>query len=200
MAFSLTSLIPGFSEASAIATAVVVAVAVAGASYTTYKLTHDVDQGKYETLVANDAKAQTTAIAAAAAKQKALDDAGLKAAVSEAQAQEKIVTQYVTLTKEVPTYVTQAQDAAAAAPGAAPGCVSYGLVRLLDAAVLGVEPATLALPAGKSDDACSPVEPSALAANVTGNYGLGAQNAKQLDDLVAAITAQANIVSAPASK
>lgn len=192
----LSNLIPGLSEAQWIGTGVAALALVAGSATVTYKITHGVDQGRYESLVAADARSQTKAVADAAAKQKALDGSGLKAAVVEAGAQDHIVTRTITLTKEIPTYVTVTQDAAASAPGARPGCVSYGLVRLLDAAVLHVEPAALALPAGQSDDSCSPVEPSALASSVAGNYGVADQNAEQLNALIGEVSRQAAIVEA----
>jgi hypothetical protein len=196
---SLTSLIPGLSQAQWIATGVAAAALVGAASFTTYKLTHGLDTAAYGRLELADKTAQLAAASAAAAKQKALDDSGIHAAAADAQAQGLIVTRTVALTKEIPSDVTLTQDQAAVAPGARPGCVSYGLVRVLDAAVLGVPAGSLALPAGKSDDDCSPVEPSALAASVAGNYGAAEQNAQQLNDLIATVAAQARIVATPAS-
>jgi len=193
MAFSLTSLIPGLSEVQWVASGVAALALVGGTVY----VTHHWDSASYEKLVAAQATAQAKAVTAQATKQKALDTTGTAAAASDAQAQVKIVDHYITVTKEVPTYVDKKQDLAAVAPGAAPGCISYGLVRLLDAAVLGVDPSTLALPAGQSDDACSPVEPSALAEGIAGNYSVAEQNAQQLNDLIAAAKAQAVIVAAP---
>lgn len=103
------------------------------------------------------------------------------AAVAEASAQERIVYRTNETIKEVPRYVTVVQDRA---------CIGYGLVRVLDAAAQGLSPESLQLPAGQSDDACSPVAPSALAMSVAGNYGIARQNAQQLDALSADIRAR----------
>lgn len=189
---NLASFVPGLSQAQWIATGVAALALVGGSVYAT----HHWDSAAYNALVAKQAKAQVAAVTQAAAAQKKLDAAGTKASTTDAVAQQQIVTRTVTLTKEVPVYVTRAQDQAADAPGARPGCVSYGVVRVLDAAVLGVSPSSLALPAGKSDDDCSPVDPSALAAGVAGNYGVAQQNAQQLNDLIDTVKDQATIIVA----
>lgn len=106
------------------------------------------------------------------------------AAKTDAAAQTRIVTRYVTLTKEIPAHV----------PPSSP-CVPWGVVRLHDAAVLGVDPSTLQAPAGQPDDACSDVSPSAFVATVTDNYRAGQQNAQQLDDLEADIAGRAQAVA-----
>lgn len=147
-------------------------------------IVHKVDQAAYNALQSRyDArelawvKQKGEAEKRAAALQKAQDDVSLAHAVSQAQAQERVVYRTQKVLQEVPHYVTPAQDAR--------GCVTYGLVRVLDAAALGVDPGTLQLPAGKSDDTCSPIAPSALASSVAGNYGVAWQNAEQLDGLIA---------------
>lgn len=71
-----------------------------------------------------------------------------------------------------------------------PGCVSYGLVRQHDAAALGVDPDTLPLPTGTSDDACSPVTDADLAGAITDNYAAARANAQELTDLQARDRAQ----------
>lgn len=197
MPLSLGSLIPGLSQAQWIVTGVAAVALVGGSSFATYKVTHGLDSAAYAKLELADKTAQVAAVSAAAAQQKQLDVAATTAAVADAQAQAALVTRAAALTQEIPAHVTPAQDQAAAAPGARPGCVSYGLVRLLDAATLGVPAASLALPAGESDDACAPVEPSALASSVAANYGVAEQNAQQLNDLIAAAAKQAEIVAAP---
>lgn len=140
-------------------------------------------QVKWDAHVAADAKeaaarkdAYDKAVADAVAKEKAQAEANTKAAVAEAEAQQKIVVRTQTTVKEVPTYVPTEVDQRT--------CVTYGLVRVLDAAASGRSPADLELPAGQSDDACAPVTASALAANVASNYGVALQNAQQLDALI----------------
>jgi hypothetical protein len=72
-----------------------------------------------------------------------------------------------------------------AAPPRSVGCVSVGLVRLHDAAALGVDPDALPLPAGSSDDACSAVTNAELAGAISDNYAAARANAAQLNDLIA---------------
>lgn len=127
--------------------------------------------------LAADAAALNKAVADARADERKLADKDNKAALDAAKADRKIEVHTQYLTKEVPRYVTAHQDAV--------GCVTYGLVRLHDAAVLGVDPSTLELPPGKSDDACSPVKPSDLGRALAAEIGAFRQNAGQLDALIA---------------
>lgn len=133
-------------------------------------------QAKWDKHVAADKVAVDAAVASAVAKEREQAKSDLDAAVAEAKAQEKIVTRTQFIIKEVPRYVTASQDRST--------CVTYGLVRVLDAAALGTDPADLELPAGQSDDACAPVKASDLAASVAENYGTARQNAQQLDALI----------------
>lgn len=158
--------------------AVACALAAAGGAYGMHKF----DDGRYQALVAADAKAQTAAVTAASAEQKRQDDINTKAALDESTAQTALLAAAIQRSKEIPIYVTPAQDKLAAN---GPGCVTYGLVRLHDAAVLQVDPSTLQLPAGKSNDACSPIAPSALADTLSSNYGASNENAEQVNALEA---------------
>lgn len=161
--------------------AVAAAVAGAGTGWLTYK----VEQTRYQALELKDAKAVTASLEAqaqalqkVAATQHALDVQATEGAVAEAQAQDRVHARTITITKEVPRYVTVKADAVT--------CVPYGLVRVLDATILGVSsPADLALPPGQSDDACAPVKASDLAASIAANYGTSAQNSEQLNALEA---------------
>lgn len=142
-------------------------------------------QKKWNAHVAADAavvKAAEDHVAAAEKVQAARDTT---AAVTQAQVQERIVYRTTTIIKRIPDHVTPAQDAS--------GCVTYGLVRVLDAAALGADPGDLELPAGKSDDACAPVKASALAASIVENYGVGQQNAEQLNALIADTRARTDL-------
>lgn len=147
---------------------------VAGTAF----VTHRVDEVARLDLLNQYQRQQTAAVQAAKDLQKKQDDVALTTAVHEATAQQKIVTQTVTIRQEVPKYVTRTltkHDSVA--------CVSYGFVRVLDAAALGVDPADLPLPAGKSNDSCTALDPVALATAIADNYGITRQNAQQLDDL-----------------
>lgn len=134
-------------------------------------------QAKWSDHLRADAAAIENAVNAARADEKEIARKSEAAAVEAAKADRVIEVQTRTLIKEVPRYVTAAQDAR--------GCVTYGLVRVYDAAILGVEPSTLGLPAGQSDDACSPVKPSDLGRSLADNLGAARQNAGQLDALIA---------------
>lgn len=68
-----------------------------------------------------------------------------------------------TILKEIPIYVTPEADRRFAVPN--------GLVRLHDAAALGVDPAALPNPTGEPDDAASEVAASAFGSAVADNYG-----------------------------
>lgn len=118
-------------------------------------------------------KVQTKAVAAVDAQ----------VAPQAAAAQVKIITQTRTLLKEVPVHVTVRSP-----------CITWGALRLHDAAVLGVDASTLQLSAGQSDDACSDVDPAAFMADVVANYGAARQNAQQLNDLEADIAGRSAAV------
>ena len=100
-------------------------------------------------------------------------------AAKDAATQQALAAHATVVTKEIPVYVTTHQDAT--------GCVTWGMLRVHDAAATGVDPASLQPPGGQSDDACSAVKPSAFAAAVAGNYAVALANAAQLNDLEADI-------------
>lgn len=101
------------------------------------------------------------------------------AAQHETQAQATIQTVTRTIVKRIPTYVH------VSTPGAPVPCIPWGFVRLHDAAVLGVDPASLPNPAGQSDDACSTITYPDLAARIADNYAAARANAEQLNALEA---------------
>lgn len=91
--------------------------------------------------------------------------------LSAVQAQTKIITNTVTLTREVPVYVTPQTDNRFPLP--------CGFIRLHDAAAAGADlaadPAAFPNPAGKSDaDACE-IAASQAAGIIAANYGLARQ-------------------------
>lgn len=137
-------------------------------------VTHKVDNSRYEALELSYAKAEQKAAEIARLQQKAEDTLALNAAVTEAQAQAKIVTQTQVVTKEVVRHVKDKST-----------CVTYGLVRVLDAAILGQSADSLNLPAGKSDGSCAPFGSAALAERLVANIGIARANAEQLNALSA---------------
>ena len=112
------------------------------------------------------------------------------AGAHDAQAQQQIVTRTVTITREVPKYV---HDQIGCPSGA-----TYGFVRVLVAAERGVDPASLDLPAGVTDDTCSPDEQSNLAAQIVADFGAANANAQQLNDLIAAVKVNDAVATGPA--
>ena len=149
---------------------------------------HHWDEGDIETLRAkiatverDDARAKTLAIADAADRLKRADASSLNAAVAESAAQQKLVDEKSRLLQEVHLHVSSRSHI----------CIPYGVVRMLDAASLGVDPDILSLSAGQSDATCTPVTAADLAASVAANYASARANAEQLNALEAWNRAQA---------
>lgn len=135
---------------------------------------HNLAAGRYAKLELSYAQAQEKAVAEARAEQTRLDGIATQAARREAAAQSKAADVARRRLKEVSRYVKDNR-----------GCVTWGFVRVLDAAVHGLTPDALALGAGKSDDACSPFTATQLAQSVSDNYAAANANATQLDALSA---------------
>jgi hypothetical protein len=146
---------------------------------------HRIDQAAYAVLQLADAKAKNDAMAALARTDQREAKANLDAAVAEAQAQQKIVTETVTVTKEIAQHV----------PIATP-CIPFGLVRVLDDAATGSNTANAPTPAGQSDDACAPLSWRAFASELSDDYGAGRANAEQLNALEADVRALAAAANA----
>jgi hypothetical protein len=66
------------------------------------------------------------------------------------------------------------------------GCITYEFVRQLDSAIKSSGAAsTLPLPAGKSADACAPVDAVAVVRWLLGIVEIAQANGQQLNDLIA---------------
>jgi hypothetical protein len=133
-------------------------------------------------------KEQTVAAHATKVVQAALTKSN---AAAETQAQSKIVIQTRVIIRKVPVYVSSDLHPPV-------GCVTNGMLRLHDAAVLGIDPADLPPPTGQPDDACSTVTPSDFMAVVVGNYGAARQNGEQLNSLEADLKARIDAVASTA--
>ena len=151
-------------------------VAGAGTGWTVHKVDHDA----YVSLQLQDQRAQTAAVEKAKIIQSAQDTIVLASAVHEAQAQQKIVTETVTVTKEIPVHVSDRSN-----------CITYGLVRVLDAAAAGTSVPAVGLAPGQPDDTCAPISWSAFAAEIADDYGSGRGNAEQLNALEDVVKKQA---------
>jgi hypothetical protein len=134
---------------------------------------HHWDEGEIADLKLAQSQAQTRAVLAQAKIVRAQDAVSLAAAVTEASAQQKIADEAHLIPKEIRIHV----------PSASRICIPFGLVRVLDAATTGADPAGLPLPAGQSDAGCAPVDAAALAQSVAGNYVTARANAEQLSAL-----------------
>lgn len=139
-----------------------------------WKITHDLNEARITRLVQNYADAERRALAAQEKRIVAWNAANLNAAVVEGQTQLVILRQITNTKLEVPRYVTVHH-----------ACLGYGFVRVLDAAGLGVSPDQLPLPAGATDDTCSPLDPAAVAQALVSNIGECRANAEQLNALSA---------------
>lgn len=118
------------------------------------------------------ADARTKAAAEGARVQHALDQGVSSAATKTATATAKAVIRTITITKEIPHYVTVEVDRSFPLP--------CSLIRVHDAAALGVDPQTLDNPSGLADGAACPVKASDLAETINENYGLDHQKDAQI--------------------
>lgn len=77
----------------------------------------------------------------------------------------------------------------------ASGCITYGFLRHLDAAGLGLDPSDVGSPAGQPDDACAPLSPRDAAATIGDRLTDARANAEQLDALIADVKARIAIAN-----
>lgn len=173
---------PQTLAAKALIALVGVAIVASAGAYAGYRF----ELGRYESLVAADAKAMTKAVQIAADKQSRIDSANQADAVAQAYLRGKLDAVSVNFTQEAPANVTIHQDQQAAAAVHA-GCVTYGFVRMLYAGEHGVPADSLPIPGGQSPDACTAYEPSALATALAQDLAAGFANSQQLDSLIAAV-------------
>lgn len=160
-------------------------VAVAGvAAIVAVSVTRLVDRGIYVPQI--DAKQKVfddyklaqkdviaNARADAAARQHKQDLIAQAAAVDEAKAQQAAEDANHKLKETIYVHVADTAH-----------CITYGLVRVLNAAAAGAsDPGDLGIAPGKSDDACAPVSWRAFAADLIDDYGSGIKNAEQLNRL-----------------
>lgn len=171
---SLISSLMGSAGGILVMLAVVAAIAAGGA----YEQ-HKVDADALDNLKAGYAQAQAAAEAKAAAQQKQVDQTALAASAAESTAQTTLTTTLHEELANVPIVKTVAAN-----------CVPYGFVRVLDAAVTSRGYASLALPAGKSDDACAPTSWAAVERSVISNYYTASANAEQLNRLIGVLQAE----------
>lgn len=139
------------------------------------RLEHQIATGRYAKLEKSYAEAQIRALEAARREQERLDNVATAAARREAAHQSRLADQARRALLEVKRHVKNVPV----------GCVTYGFIRVLDAAVFGVSADSLPLPTGKSDGSCAPVAPVDLARSIADNYATARANAEQLGALAA---------------
>lgn len=156
-----------------------------------WMVVHTIQQGAIKNIVAQDT-AHAAQVDAAGAKIDAAQSAvDAKSAEDSATHQTTEATAARVIKQKVYIHVHDP-----VAPRAV-GCVSVGLVRQHDAAALGVDPDTLPLAPGVTDDACSTVANSELAGAIADNYAAARANAAQLNDLIGNIKGKVDATSAP---
>ncbi len=155
--------------------ALILAIAMGGAAITSGVVTHKVDNSRYVALELKYAQAEATAVAAAQAEQKRLDDIATQAAQREAANQSRLAAKAQAALTEVQQHVKVVTIK----------CIPLGLVRVLDAAALGVTAASLPHATGNSDVTCAKVDTVALARSIVANYFTANANAEQLNALIA---------------
>lgn len=119
--------------------------------------------------------AEVAAYARGVARQYQIDKGLIAAADKAGFERGKAQARTVTLTKEIVRYVTPETDARFTLP--------CGMLRLHDAAALGVGAETLRNPSGLADGDACPVKASDLAAVIVWNYGLDHQKDAQIAGL-----------------
>jgi hypothetical protein len=156
--------------------ALVALLAGAGTGYVVHKM----DSATIAQMKLDDANAEKVALNKALSEQQAIDQSNQEAAVKEASAQTKIITQTQTITKTVTLHVHDKI--------LCPGGITFGIVRVLYAAENGLDPATVPLASGQSDDSCAAYEPSQFTSDIAADFGAARANAEQLNSLIASIT------------
>jgi hypothetical protein len=118
---------------------------------------------RYSDLKAADAALDAVNVKMAAATQHQLDQNSIAAANADAALARQQAALAHAQIKVVHDYVTKFQDAH--------NCITYGLLRVYDAAAIGTTPGTLSLPAGATDDSCAPnIVSSQLADGIVRNF------------------------------
>jgi len=168
-----------------VAAAGLAAIVAGGAAVWT---THAVDKGVYLPQVAAKQKqfddfvlasveAEKAAVSAALAAQKKQADLAQQQAVVAAQARQKEEDARHKIYTEVDHYVSDSST-----------CITFGLVRVLNAAAAGVhDPSSLGIAPGQPDDACAGVAWRPFARDIADDYATARENADQLNRLEASV-------------
>ena len=146
------------------------------ATFSTWWVTRKVYRGQIAEIRLEQERAKLVAFSQGAALQEGIDKAVIRVGGRTAVAQENVVTRIVKIREEIPIYVKDDST-----------CITWGLVRVLDAAVHGVDPAALPLAPGESNETCADIGADTLADSIVANYGRAGENAVQLNGLIEAV-------------
>lgn len=163
--------IPTWGEIKIILAALGVAIIAAASAI----VTHKIDSAELLKVETQYQAAQIAAVEAARVEQAVLDKAASDADAAEMATQKQLLAQMQTRLGQVAKHV----------PAGAGNCITWGLIRVIDASALGVDPDSLSLPAGKTDASCASRKASDLAGNIVSNYGVDQSNAERLTALQA---------------
>lgn len=152
--FGLSSL-----ATTAIGAVVIAAVAAGGGAWTMHRF----DEGKIEAMQLADAKAQNDALVRNGQIMQSAIANGFKIASAEVAREQKTQTVTNTIIREVPAHVTPEIDKRYPVP--------WSVVRLHDAAALGLSVADIAADRSGADDAASDVAASEISSRIAENYG-----------------------------
>lgn len=147
-----------------------------------WMVVHSIQQGAIKDIKAQDAQVTAQAQATGAKIDAASAEVDLKSDADANAHQQALAATAAVIHQKVKSHVHEPPPPVDGAPLRV-GCVSYGLVRQHDAAALGVDPDTLPLPSGVTDDTCAPVENADLASAISDNYAAARANAQELTDL-----------------
>lgn len=148
---------------------IAIGIAFAVSNATSYITGKDVVQTEWRL---EKAAAKAAAVDEGAKQQSGADRAAITVAAATTVAVERIVTETVYINREIPTYVPDTSH-----------CITVGLIRVLDAAARGSDPAAAALAPGQFNETCAGIGSRALAESIVGNYGTARANAAQLTGL-----------------
>lgn len=135
-------------------------------------VTHKVDNSRYLALELSYKEAETKAIQQALDRQKAQEQKALIAAKEETIKQREILSSTKARLDKLQNYVKNSK------------CITYGLLRVVNAAAKQTAPESFQLPRNKTDFDCSSVSSVELSKSIITNYGTANRNSEQLNALI----------------
>ena len=143
-----------------------IAVAILGACALTGHFVHQVDLAKLEKVELQYKQAEADAQAAAKAEQAQLDKAAHDADAAELAQQKAMLADAQTRLSQVSKHVATGRAA----------CITWGMIREIDASLLGVDSDTLPMPAAKTDASCASRDAIDFITSIVGNFEIAQRN------------------------